>query len=93
VKVVIRQRARDDLDKIVRWIALDNPHNAISVATCILDVIESKIVLFPRLGRSGRILGTREWVMPGLPYIIVYKVNDIRDALVILAVFHGVQNR
>jgi hypothetical protein len=45
------------------------------------------------MGHAGRARGTLEWVVPGLPYILVYEVNDADDLLVITAVFHGAQNR
>jgi plasmid stabilization system protein ParE len=34
-----------------------------------------------------------EWVVKGLPYIIVYEINEPRNEVVILAVFHGRQDR
>jgi plasmid stabilization system protein ParE len=37
-------------------------------------------------GRLGRIEGTRELVVPGLPYIILYSVAE--DAILISAVIH-----
>jgi toxin ParE1/3/4 len=41
----------------------------------------------------GKVAGTREWVVRGLPYIIVYEVNlDLRE-LTLLAVFHGARQR
>ena len=93
MKVVIRASAYDDLAKIVQWIAQDSPVNARAVATRILAAIEDRIVLFPNMGRAGRVKGTREWVVAGLPYVIVYCVDDARDAVVVLGVFHGAQNR
>ena len=39
------------------------------------------------LGRSGRIAGTRELVIPETPYIVPYRVVD--DDVQILAVIHG----
>ena len=49
-------------------------------------------ILLPALFAGGG--GTREIVVPGLPYIIVYRI-DIGDAdeLVILGIFHGAQDR
>jgi toxin ParE1/3/4 len=48
---------------------------------------------FPNAGRPGRSAGTREWVVRGLPYIIVYEVLSDQGELHILGVFHGAQNR
>jgi plasmid stabilization system protein ParE len=59
-----------------------------------MDRIRTAINLlseFPRLGHAGRAPETREWVVKGLPYIIVHELHD--DELVVLAVFHGAQDR
>lgn len=93
MRVIIRKSACNDLERIVRWIVNDSPENARSVAQRILTAIEDKIALFPRMGRPGRLSGTREWVVSGLPYIIVYQVDDARDAIVVLGVFHGAKQR
>ena len=44
----------------------------------------------PARGRVGRIPGTRELVVPGLPYIVHYEVAD--TAVQILHIFHGARN-
>jgi plasmid stabilization system protein ParE len=55
--------------------------------------IESRLVdrlaELPNLGRSGRVSGTRELVVPGTRYVIPYRVRGER--LEIIAVFHGRQ--
>jgi plasmid stabilization system protein ParE len=48
---------------------------------------------FPEIGRMGAIAGTHEWVVQGLPYIIVHEVRSEDDEVVILAVYHGAQLR
>jgi toxin ParE1/3/4 len=40
----------------------------------------------PEIGRAGRIDGTRELIVSGTPYIVVYRSRN--DAVEILAVFH-----
>mgnify|MGYP001817449041 FL=1 len=40
----------------------------------------------PKLGRSGRVRGTLELVIPGLPYIVPYRVKG--KEVQILSVFH-----
>ena len=42
---------------------------------------------FPRLGRAGRIGGTREFPVTGLPYTIVYRSTDDEE-VAILTVVH-----
>jgi plasmid stabilization system protein ParE len=41
------------------------------------------------MGRPGRVLGTRELVVPDTPYVIPYRVR--RERLELIAVFHGRQ--
>jgi toxin ParE1/3/4 len=43
----------------------------------------------PYLGRPGRVEDTRELVVSGTPYIVVYTVLD--DLVVIIAVQHDAQ--
>jgi addiction module RelE/StbE family toxin len=93
VKVIIREAAGADLERIHAWIAKDNPATARSVAERILAAIESKIPAFPYIGRAGKVEGTREWIVRGLPYIVVYRIEDAQETVTILAIFHGAQNR
>lgn len=44
------------------------------------------------MGRSGAEPGTREWVVPRLPYIVVYEAHEVRDEIIVIAVFHGAQD-
>ena len=52
------------------------------------------LVEFPDSGHQGALPGTREFVVPGLPYVIVHRV-ELRepDVLTVLAVYHGAQLR
>jgi plasmid stabilization system protein ParE len=43
----------------------------------------------PRLGRAGRVPKTRELVIVGTPYLVIYRVAD--QSVEIAAVFHGAQ--
>lgn len=44
---------------------------------------------FPYRGRAGRVDGTRELVLAGLPWIAIYAVTD--TMVVILRLLHGAQ--
>ena len=44
---------------------------------------------FPETGRGGRRAGTRELVVTGLPYVVIYRVRH--DAIEILRILHGAQ--
>lgn len=58
-------------------------------ARAIYDAIES-LQPFPNKGRIGRIAGTRELTVVGLPYIVLYEVIQ-DEAVLILAIRHGAQ--
>ncbi len=41
----------------------------------------------PRMGRKGRVAGTRELVITGTPFVVAYRLRH--DQVEILAVLHG----
>jgi len=92
MKVVLDPRAVDDLTHIHSWIAADNPSAAAGVIETILAGI-GRLTLYPSMGRAGLVDGTREWVVPRLPYIVVYQADAATDELRVIAVFHGAQER
>ena len=79
------------------WIAIwkmtsgqqDNPSAAAKVAATLYEGCGG-LAKFPSLGRRGRIQGTRELIFPGLPYIVVYRVQD--EAVEIVRIYHGAQD-
>jgi len=88
MKVVWSRRTLRHLVSLRNFIAKDSEQNAALVAERILhaiDVLQTQ----PATGRPGRVLGTRELVVPNTPYIIPYRVS--RDRLELIAVFHGRQ--
>jgi toxin ParE1/3/4 len=86
-------QARDQIAEIYNYIKDRNPEAARQVAARIRLAAE-RLVEFPRIGRAGRVAGTLEWVVRGLPYIIVYEpASADAEELLILGVFHGAQNR
>ncbi len=93
MKLIIRESAYADLERIYGWIARDSIVNAQSVVRRIDAAIEDKLVFFPFMGRRGKAAGTREWVVHGLPYVIIYRVDEVADELTVLAIFHGAQDR
>jgi toxin ParE1/3/4 len=83
------QPANDDFLGIIGWIAANNSAAAARVGQRILDAVQ-QLDDFPLRGRPGRSPGTRELVIPRLPYVVVYSVEaaDPRT-VVILRVLHG----
>ena len=88
MKVVWSGRAVGHLTALRKYIEKDSEQNAAVVAKRILDAVEL-LKTQPEMGRPGRVLGTRELVVPGTPYIIPYRIR--RERLELLAVFHGRQ--
>ncbi len=90
MRVLWLGKAVADLDAIEAFIGRDNP----AAARAMEQRIESAVRLLerqPHLGRPGRVDGTRELVVAGTPYLVVYSV--LSGAVRILAVFHGAQQR
>jgi toxin ParE1/3/4 len=85
VRIRWQDDAIEDLKKIRRYIAMDNPVAAQMVAAQIRDAVP-RLIEHPAMGRAGRIPGTRELVLPDLPYIVPYRVEE--QSVVILRVLH-----
>lgn len=78
--------ARADLAELVQYIADDDPAAAYRVHDEIRNQINT-LATHPRLGRPGRVLGTRELVISGTPYIAAYRIFG--DVLTVLRLLHG----
>jgi len=91
MKLVFDDRALGDLEGIHQWITQDSPRAAQAVVERIFASVEL-LASFPHMGRPGGEEGTREWVVPRLPYIVVYEVVDERDEVIVVAVFHGARD-
>ena len=81
--------AAHDLEVISEYIRSDRPDAAIAVAKALFDAANN-LSLLPGRGRMGRKPGTRELIVPGLPYIIVYRISGA--AIHILRIYHGARN-
>jgi hypothetical protein len=55
-----------------------------------IGVGQNKLATFPVSGRSGRVSGTRELVVPNTPFIAAYAIDEERT--VILALYYGAQH-
>ena len=79
-------KALDNLDAAVEYIAADNPTAAKEVAQKILDSVQL-LKGQPGLGRPGRVAGNRELVISRLPYIVPYLEKN--GTIVILRIMHS----
>ncbi len=93
MRVRFSRLAEKHLLAIRSFIAEYRPLAAELVRYRIVETIEA-LREFPRLGHAGAKQGTRELVVPGLPYIIVYRLDiGDKDEVVILGIFHAAQQR
>ncbi|MGD9738066.1 MAG: type II toxin-antitoxin system RelE/ParE family toxin [Bauldia sp.] len=92
MKVRLTEEALADLEGIRDWVAKDSPAAAERVVLRIFQTLRL-LASFPRMGRAGRNPGMRERPVTGLPYIVVYEVDDAADVLTVTAVFHGSRHR
>jgi len=92
MRLIFDDQALADLEGIFEWIAKDNPAAARAVVDRLFSSTEL-LTSFPFMGHAGRDPDTFEWVVPRLPYIVVYDVNEARGEVIVTAVFHGAQNR
>ena len=93
MRVRFSTRSISQLSNIRTYIERRNPDAAELVRLRILATIE-RLQRLPRIGRTGRRPGTREQRVPGLPFVIVYRIDiGDDDELVVLGVFHTAQHR
>jgi toxin ParE1/3/4 len=92
MRVTFDPAARDELNGIFAWIAKENPRAALEmIARIEAKVMRLEIPQLTHMGRPGLVQGTRELLE--WPYIIVYKVLEDRDEIVVVSVVHGAQDR
>jgi toxin ParE1/3/4 len=87
-RVAWTRRALRNLYHIREFIRKEHPAAAERVGRRIENAA-SGLARFPESGHAGKVPGTRELVIPGLPYFLIYQVNS--DAVTILRVFHDKQ--
>ncbi len=86
VRVRFTATALRNLSAIGEYIARDDSESAVSVVGRVYDAAR-ELARHPGKGRPGRIAGTRELLIPGLPYIVVYREKDAEAQ--VLRVLHS----
>ncbi len=86
MRIVWRPQALADLVALQAYIAKDDPRAASRIARRIKSAVEGLGPL-PRIGRPGRIEGTRELVVSGTPYVVPYRLKA--DEVQILRAYHA----
>ncbi len=92
-RVVWSKHAHNDLRGIIGYIAEENPTAARNLATRIDRTIQA-LAATPT-GRRGRVSGTYEKVVRGLPYIVACALGDepkTQETITILRIIHGARD-
>lgn len=86
------EAADNDLLSIESYISTDNNSDvAIDVVMNIIDTTFMVLSEYPRAGRQGRVKQTRELIIDGLPFVVVYREKFAERCLEILRVLHTSQ--
>jgi toxin ParE1/3/4 len=84
--------AEADLENIEAYITKENSlAGAIDVVLRIVDSVHLILSDYPRAGRQGRMKNTRELVVDGLPFIVIYRENSKGNCIELLRVLHDAQ--
>ncbi|MDQ2809959.1 MAG: type II toxin-antitoxin system RelE/ParE family toxin [Chloroflexota bacterium] len=89
MRIIWTHPARADVNGIWDYLQKCRPRAAELTESAILKAVD-RLVAFPYLGRPGRKDGTRELVITGRPYIVIYGV--VAETVVIFRVLHSAQN-
>ena len=88
MKVAWLPEAKRNRESQLAYIAERDPRAAIDLGDSI-EAAVARIADYPESGRPGRVQGTRELVVTGTPFVVVYRIEP--TAIVILRVLHGAQ--
>jgi addiction module RelE/StbE family toxin len=70
---------------VQNYIARENPRAALEVAQRIRIAVD-QLRDHPKMGRDGRVRGTYELVIHGIPYIVPYRIKG--KEVQVLSVYH-----
>ena len=87
MKLVWRPMALSDRERIMDYIAQDNPQAAIDLDT-LFEERAKALIEHPNLYKPGRVISTREAVVHA-SYVMVYEV--FKDEITIVRVLHTAQ--
>ncbi len=89
-RYVLTPAAVVDLVELRAFIARENPEAAVAVARRLVETFR-RIAERPSIGHATHRTDVREWSIPGLPYIVPYRLRGGR--VEILRVFHTRRKR
>ena len=86
MEIRFSESSLEDLRSIREYICANNEESAKKVVAHILEQVETILIHNSAIGRAGRILRTREFVVSKYPYIVPYQVRE--NTIYILRVLH-----
>lgn len=86
MKLRYTRKALEHLSEIRCYAEREQPGSAREVGQSIRAAV-ARLAQYPELGRQGRVVGTRELVIPRLPFVVAYRVKA--SHVDILAILHG----
>lgn len=89
MKIVWSEQARQEWATQYRFYRQRNPDAARRMRQAVMDGVQ-RVRSHPRIGKPGRVEGSRELVISGTPFLLVYDENPAR--VEILHVYDGRQN-
>ncbi|MEM1132854.1 MAG: type II toxin-antitoxin system RelE/ParE family toxin [Pseudomonadota bacterium] len=89
-RVVWSQAALDDMRDQLHYIAVEDPDAAGRVVSALREA--GNALADFATGHPGRVAGTYEKSVRGLPYIIAYAISDDDSSLSILRVIHSARD-
>lgn len=78
--------ALQDLREIHAYISQDNPASAKNIVARIVRLVGEQLPPNPKIGRPGRVSGTRELVISNTPFAVPYRIRE--GNIDILRVYH-----
>ncbi len=88
MKIVWLARAVADRDAQIEYIAQDSISAALEVGDRLMEAVV-RLADYPKMGREGRVSGTRELVVRRTSLVVIYRVGAER--VEVLRVLHGAQ--
>ena len=86
MKVRWTKIAKDDFEAAFHYISKDNPKLTKKLGVRLLSVLAT-LEEHPHAGRPGRVAETKEFIISGTPYVLIYTVK--KDLLAIVSFLHS----
>lgn len=89
MRIIWAGPARREWAAHYRFYATRNPEAARRMQQLVMAGVD-RLRDYPQIGRPGRVEGTRELIISGTPFLLVYDENPVR--IEIVHVYHGRQD-